>query len=345
VAAFGSATGTQTTVASDYLPSNSWTAIADPAWLLKAWHSTSYHLVLGVPMLPVDASGKKLGSLVAGAAGQYNQYFVALAQKLVQYGEQATTIRLGWEFNGNWFAWAVANTTDAINFAAYFRDIVDAMRSVNGQQFTFVWDGAGGPQYGESYTVAQSYPGNAYVDYIGQDIYDTPYTAAPTEPGTWQTTTLPELTTLSAFAQSVDKPMALPEWGVAGTNAYGLGDDPYWVTQMVNWITTHNVAWESYFNYDYSGGDFAITDGNFPSSLTAFRAGLSGASSSWPLPGRVASAASLPDASQQPAAAAPEVPVVIMFPIVAVAIFSYALRRRNTRDLTAARTQGGLRER
>ena len=95
--------------------------------------------------------------------GKYNQYFVDLAKNLVQYGEQDTTIRLGWEFNGNGLLWAVASANDAVNFAAYYRDIVDAMRSVNGQKFTFVWDGASGPGYGEDYTVAQSYPGNGYV--------------------------------------------------------------------------------------------------------------------------------------------------------------------------------------
>lgn len=344
VAAFGSATGTQTTIASDYLPGNGWSAIADPTWLLKAWQSTSYHLVLGVPIIPVNASGDVLGTLAEGAAKKYNQYFVDLAQNLVHYGEQNTTIRLGWEFNGNWFAWAVANTNDAVNFAAYYRDIVDAMRSVNGQEFTFVWDGASGPGYGENYTVAQSYPGNGYVDYIGQDIYDTPGTTAPTEPGTWENTTLPLLNTVSAFAESVDKPMVIPEWGVASANAHGLGDDPYWLTQMVNWIKTQNVSWASYFNFDDLRGSFAITDGKFPHSLAAFRAGLSGASSGrgWlSVPAASAPAASLTE-MPQPDAAAPEVPVVILLPIVAIAMFAaYAMRRRKTRGLAAAQKNRG----
>ncbi len=344
VAAFGSATGTHTTIASDYVPGNSWSAIADPTWLLKAWQSTSYHLVLGVPIIPVNANGDVLGTLAEGAAGKYNQYFVDLAQNLVQYGERDTTIRLGWEFNGNWFAWAVANTNDAVNFAAYYREIVDAMRSVNGQEFTFVWDGAGGPGYGEDYTVAQSYPGNGYVDYIGQDVYDTPWTSAPTEPGVWEHITLPLLTTVSAFAERVDKPMVIPEWGVASAKAHGLGDDAYWLTQMVKWIKSQNVSWASYFNFDDSQGSFALTDGEFPNSLAAFRAGLSGASSGrdWlSVPAASAPAVSHPETSQLDAAA-PEFPVVILLPLAAIAVFAiYAMRRRKTRGLTAAQRVDG----
>ena len=280
-----------------------------------------------------------IGNLAEGAVGKYNQYFVDLAQNLLQYGEQDTTIRLGWEFNGNWMPWAVANVKEAVNFAAYYRDIVDAMRSVNGQKFTFVWDGASGPGYGEDYTVAQSYPGNGYVDYIGQDVYDIAGKTAPTEPGTWENATLPLVTTVSTFAESVHKPMVIPEWGVASANAHGLGDDPYWLTQMVNWIKTQNVSWASYFNFDDSQGSFAITDGKFPNSLAAFRAGLSGASSRWgwlSLPAASAPAASLTGTSQ-PDAVAPEVPVVILLPIVAIGMFAaYAMRRRKTRGLPAA---------
>ena len=81
-----------------------------------------------------------VGTLALGATGAYNQYFATLGKNLVSDNEANTILRLGWEFNGNWFTWSVDNATDATNFVAYWRQIVTTMRAVPGQKFKFIWN-------------------------------------------------------------------------------------------------------------------------------------------------------------------------------------------------------------
>src|SRR5579863_718081 len=95
IKAFGAATGTSPTYATDFLDSTDSWAQMDAASGMGGW--SGYHLVLGVPIIPA-ATG---GSLAQGATGAYNQYFATLAQNLVNAGQSGAILRLGWEFNGN----------------------------------------------------------------------------------------------------------------------------------------------------------------------------------------------------------------------------------------------------
>ena len=146
IAAFDAATGTHSEIASEYLPSNSGWAGMDGAggslsWLTSAWQGKGYTLSLGVPIIPTNSSGTAQGSLAAGATGAYNAYFVTLAQTLVAAGEGNTYLRLGWEFDGNWYpSWDADTPTAEAQFAAYFDQIVTAMRTVAGENFQFVWN-------------------------------------------------------------------------------------------------------------------------------------------------------------------------------------------------------------
>ncbi|MGA2519813.1 MAG: glycosyl hydrolase [Acidimicrobiales bacterium] len=279
VASFASSTGTHPAYAADYLPiNNGWAGMSDASqlsWLFGAWRGTGYTLDLGVPIIPTDSSGNPVGTLAGGAAGQYNQYFVTLGQSLVSYGEGNAVLRLGWEFNGNWYPWAVSDATDAANFAAYFRQIVTSMRSVPGQSFKFVWnpDGGGASSDG-SYTPAQAYPGSAYVDDIGIDMYDQCWSSPITPQNAWeeQLTGTWGLDWVASFASAEGRPIVFPEWGVTGTgSSHGMGDDPYFIDQFGAWIVQHDVAWTAYFNYDASDGSHDLFDGSFPATLAAFR--------------------------------------------------------------------------
>jgi hypothetical protein len=232
------------------------------------WRSSGYRLVLGVPIIP-DGTG---GTLAGGAAGAYDSYFVTLAQNLLNAGEADAVLRLGWEFNGGWYNWSVRNSTDAANFAAFFRNIVNAMRSVPGQAFQFVWNPNGdGPT---NYTPDQAYPGSAYVDYIGSDMYDNCWCSPFTPQAAWasQLSHPWGLNWLASFAARQGRPVAFPEWGLSRrSDGHGMGDDPYFIDQFAAWITQSDVAWTSYFNADPSGQSDAITDGSFPLALAAFQ--------------------------------------------------------------------------
>ncbi len=278
VRSFAAATGTHPVYAADYLPSDEgWGGVSDNStvsWITSSWRGSGYTLVLGVPIIPTDANGNAQGTLAAGAAGQYNSYFVTLANSLVSGGAPNAVLRLGWEFNGSWYPWAVTNATDASNFAAYFRNIVTSMRSVPGQSFKFVWNPNAGGSFGSAYTPLQTYPGSAYVDYIGLDMYDEGWSTPPTPQNAWanQLSQSWGLDWLSSFAASESRPIVLPEWGMDITSdGHGMGDDPYFMDQFASWIVQHNVAWTAYFNYDAPDGSHDLLDGQFNASLAAFR--------------------------------------------------------------------------
>jgi len=277
ISSFGSTTGTHPTLATDYLVgSNGWGAM-ESTGNLSSWRGSGYRLVLGVPIIP-DGTG---GTLAAGASGAYNSYFVTLAQNLVSGGLGNAVLRLGWEFNGNWYNWYVGNSTDAANFAAYWRNIVTAMRSVSGQSFSFLWNPNGsGPT---NYTPDQAYPGDSYVDYVGTDIYDNCWCSPQTPQNAWsaQLSQAWGLNWLAGFAAAHGKAIAFPEWSVDyRSDGHGLGDDPYFINQFATWIAQNNVAFSDIFAFDTSDQQNDITDGRFPNALAAFRADFGGASAS-----------------------------------------------------------------
>ena len=276
LAEFASITGTHPVLASDYLLRTSGWDGMDGAggsedWMLDQWRNTGYRLVLGVPILP----GGSGGTLAQGATGAYNQYYTILAQTLVNDGAANAILRLGWEFNGNWYPWSVANDSDAQNFAAYWRQIVDTMRAVPGQQFRFLWNPSAGGS--SNWNLALAYPGSAYVDYIGTDVYDEYWGSPFTPQASWSNAVNQTwgLNWLANFAAAQGRPIALPEWAVDyRSDGMGLGDDPYFINQFANWIAVNNVAFTCIFSYNDTavGQDNDITDGSFPNALAAFHA-------------------------------------------------------------------------
>jgi len=287
VKSFAAATSTDVTIASDYLPANNGWAGMDGAngsinWLTNGWKDSGYVLSLGVPIIPTNASGAPQGSLGQGALGSYNGYFTTLANTLVAAGDGNAYLRLGWEFDGNWYAWQAQSLTAEEQYAAYFRQIVTAMRSVQGAAFRFVWNPDAGAFSEAGYSVMSAYPGSAYVDIIGLDLYDMSWSTPATPQNAWTSTYLPELSAAQNFAQSEGKPIAFCEWGALIRPAdHGLGDDPLYINSMIDWmkVPSHNVAYESYFNSNTlatgGGADQNLIGVNFSNSRAAFIGGLS----------------------------------------------------------------------
>ncbi len=293
VQAFGQAVGEQPSFAMDFLDGDTWSGMIDQASsYMAAWGGSGLTMIWGVPMLPNDSSGTDGSSgtgysLQQGATGAYNTYFLQLAQDMVAGGEANSIIRFGWEFNGGWFPWAA--TGQAAAFIGYWQQIVDTMRSVPGQQFTFEWN----PTIGGvgSDNLADYYPGNAYVDYIGLDVYDQAwgYYGAPGCRGTacqqdQFNTILTEpfgLNWLASFAGQQGKPIVLPEWGPGAFNPTDLngtyqdeelggGDDPTFINDMMGWIGTHDVVEASYWDFQQDATNLA------PLSAAALQNDLAG---------------------------------------------------------------------
>jgi hypothetical protein len=266
VADFGFSTGTDPTYATDYLDKTDGWAAMDGASGIRGWKGSGYRLVLGVPILPGT------GTLAQGATGAYNSYFATLGSNLVNDGEANAILRLGWEFNGYWYPWYVQTSTDAANFDAFWRQIVTTMRSVSGEQFKFLWSASA--DTGTSYSPSAAYPGNAYVDYVGTDVYDNSWVTPFTPAVGWSNQLNQQwgLDWLASFAAQNDKPIAIAEWSDEfRTDGHGFGDDPTFIDNMAEWFIENNVAFTDNFCYDSSStyrND--LLDGTFPNALAEF---------------------------------------------------------------------------
>jgi hypothetical protein len=272
-------------------PGSDWNSLAtvpkwffDPAthWILER---PGRIMVIGVPILPgpTNDSGPTTGpekgpvSLAAGAQGRYNKYFYAMGRNLVANHLGGSILRLGWEFNGDWYAWHVTTAADAAHFSGFWKQIVDTLRTVPGQNFRFLWGGAltyVGPH--PAYPLAQAFPsgndanGRAYVDYVGLDIYDESWAYYPWPKGAtaqqveaarakvWSDTIntrvnywgIPVWTDL---AKAHHLPFTIPEWGASG-DAHGGQDDTAFIQHMYQFIQdpANNVFFAAYYDSETS---------------------------------------------------------------------------------------------
>jgi len=273
-AAFGDRLGRTLTRVHDFLDRGTWASMNNMAWLAQRWTQAGYTdgLVLTVPMMPDGG-----GTLVRGAAGEYNQHFRTLAQTLVANGQGAAVLRLGPEFNGNWFRWTIDVPDGGAHYAAYWRQIVNTMRAVPGANFTFDWCANNGSSWGtngQQLEAETAYPGDAYVDFIGLDVYDQSWASWRHDPVARWNEFLNAKNGMrwhARFAAARGKPLTFPEWGLASrTDGVGGGDAPYFVEQMYWWLHAHNVAYHLYFESHDPNGEYGVFSGRFPNAAARF---------------------------------------------------------------------------
>ncbi|MBC3844377.1 hypothetical protein GXW82_42210 [Streptacidiphilus sp. 4-A2] len=150
-----------------YLPGNHWDDIEGSPSLLGAWaawkgEQSDRLLVIGTPMLPDNEAGvpdeEVRQELREGADGQNDAHFTLLAQRLVALGLPDAVLTLGWEMNGTTYTSRCG--PDPAAWKAYWRRVVDAMRTVPGQhlRFEFAPTRARTPTRGPTATPATTSP-------------------------------------------------------------------------------------------------------------------------------------------------------------------------------------------
>jgi len=187
---------------------------------------------------------KPSAALEAAAGGAEDARFRALGTLLVKDGFAGAIINLGREMTGGWYNWSERKCprTDPRCYALAWRHAVDAMRSVPGQHFRFLWTAFPGAA-----AATDAWPGASYVDLVGTDIYDwyggPDYTYPHTASGQldhdakWrQILTQPGgLDWLARLSQLTGKQAAIPEWGL-DFHSFGGQDDPAFITRMLAWL-------------------------------------------------------------------------------------------------------------
>ena len=261
VAGFGAWRGRPVDVVTAWGNRATWNDITDPAFLYKQWQGTSKTLALGVAMLPEHVAGV---SLQACAAGDYNAHWRQFGTNIAAYGLGRSVIRLGWEFNGNWYAW---QATNPVTWAACWRQIVTSARTT-APDLQWDWNVNRGVSAGLA-DPTRAYPGNAYVTTVGVDSYDM--WPGATSAANWQKQLNgPQgLNYWLAFAKAHGKKFAVPEWDNVTTGGSPGGDNTAYVNDMLGFFKTNapSIAYESVFQASTVGGNYG-TNGHYGGTST-----------------------------------------------------------------------------
>jgi Glycosyl hydrolase family 26 len=239
---------------------DNWTNGYNIDWQLGPWQTW----INAVPGRVLYYTALMLGSgqtLAGCAAGTYNSSWVAFANAIAKWNFTSLIVRTGHEMTGNWYPWSALGNEAA--FVSCYQNIVNTLRSTQPNiEWQFDWNPIPTTSMAELFA---TYPGDSYVDYVTTDAYDVSFGSGtyPYPVNCDQTCLLSAqkqnwaylagyLSTISGFAQSHGKKMAIPEWGLwQASYQYGAGgDDPYYIQQMYLWVMnpTNNVAYQSYFD-------------------------------------------------------------------------------------------------
>ena len=268
---FGDWRGADVDVVIDWGARQSWDDVINPKFLFTTWKNTPYTKVIAIAPVP---EGDSSATMAGCAAGSYNDKWRQFGANFKAAGmDDQTVIRLGWEFNGDWYKW---QASDPDQFAECWRQIVSSAESTAP---ALLWDWNVNRGKGASVTDArQAYPGDAYVDIVGVDAYDM--WPGATNASSWaeQYSGPYGLKFWSDFARTHGKKFSVPEWAVyPGPSSEGAngGDNAFYVEKMHAFFKSQgsHLAYESYFNEsaDYVAGAIFSPTQN-PSAAAKYQA-------------------------------------------------------------------------
>ncbi|MBX6388563.1 MAG: hypothetical protein IRZ08_06115 [Frankia sp.] len=232
-----------------YTARKTWREIVNP-WIgsdTKTFRNFPGTWVITAPLFPPASEGSsEPGNLQDCAAGAYNSRWEEFGRWLVRMGRPDTFVRLGWEFNGDWYDWRASNPQAWI---ACFRNAALAIKRTD-PAVRIDWNfNAHDTQVPGVPNAFALYPGDDVVDVIGVDSYDhfppSPDAAAFDR----QCNGEDGLCRAISFARQHNKLFSVPEWGVVGDHGGG-GDNPIYIQKMHDLFVRNAdiLAYEAYFN-------------------------------------------------------------------------------------------------
>jgi beta-mannanase len=193
-------------------------------------------------------------------AGMYDSYIQQIGALFLKYNYPNAFIRLGHEFEGNWYPWGMLggpNNMDYADFIAAFRHVAGLLKQIS-PTFSIVWNPGCG-YYAQMMDSEKAYPGDDVVDVIGVDCYDDGSGVAHLFGGVYG------MNQWAQFAQQHKKPIALPEWGL------GVGgDDPAYIQAMFNFMVANPTFSEAFWDSDDGNTQSQLSTGEAPNSGAMF---------------------------------------------------------------------------
>ena len=228
---------------------------------------TTRQLILQVDLIPTSLQNTNdpLSWEQTCDAGKFNSYATTLGRHLVAAGLGNSVIRLGAEANANWESDFIGNTVrEQKAWAKCFDNEVTGLRAASGSHFLIDWNPNACV---ENIPYNNWYPGNAYVNIMGLDLYDQSCTQwGPAISFTDLSNEPVSLTHFIAYANSRKKPMSIPEWGLVTSDS---ADDPNYIAGVGATVGANDFAFEAYFD---TGAQGTIElSSNTPQSLAAFQ--------------------------------------------------------------------------
>lgn len=245
-----------------YIRFNTWHSMVNVigSWEFDRFVASPARPSFGMGMLPSTHPQQ----FAQCARGDFDDEIRAVGRALVARGLGDAILRLGWEANRpNGYAWGVKD--DGALYRQCFRRQVGVLRSVSpGFSIDWVMSKKGHL----TFNVAQIYPGDDVVDFIGSQHFDriptlrtqaewdaqynATYLDGPYGIGAWL-----------AFAKSRGKRFSVPEWGVSNNDGYVLSegfDNPFFVRKMYQFFRRNaaDLAYEGYFNCGSETGPYRI---------------------------------------------------------------------------------------
>lgn len=250
---FSQATGARVNIAGYY---SGWPEPFQVGFAETAWKHGSTTLV--------DMDPHNGAATITGVAdGRYDAYLRSFAKAVAGFGHPVI-VSFAHEMNASWYQYGYKYVRPSVFIAAY-RRVHDIFSEAGARSVTWMW-AVNRPAAGQtSPSVAEWYPGNAYVDWVGIDGYD------------WSgslTFTQAFGATLAQVRSFTNRPVLIAE-----TSVLPGGNSAAQVTSWFQGIVSNHLLGLVWFDIDKASRKGTADDHdwkleNDPPALAAFRAAI-----------------------------------------------------------------------
>ncbi len=255
-------------------------------------------LEVSFPLLSIFGESNALDDMAKAAAGDYDATYTQMAAALAGWKNPLLSVRIGWELNGNWYAWSNGVGTNATyaNYVAAFKRAAAIVRAANPHvliQWCIAWGQPDPtPYWPGAYDASNNLGG---VDVVSMDFYQANISQY-NDVGKTSTWAMAQsgadagaqgagpvvLDWMVGFAQQNKVKLALSEYGAGNSKSGGIGsgpglDDGTWTAASIAWMNGLPPGLLLWTNWSDDGpADDIVTSGANPAEQAAWIAAWKG---------------------------------------------------------------------